>query len=80
MIPVQMYEPVVQLVRERLRDKAVQVRKNAVHLLTALMQYNPFAPSLRIAAFLMKLPHDKKKQILKEQVLHTQCISNVIVS
>ncbi len=63
-----MHDSVVQLATERLRDKAVQVRKNAVHLLTALMQYNPFAPSLRLAAFIKKLPHDKKQQILKEHV------------
>jgi condensin complex subunit 1 len=40
---------------DRLRDKAAQPRKGAIQLLTTLLQYNPFGPSLRLAEFNAKL-------------------------
>eukprot|EP01087_Luapelamoeba_hula_P019746 TRINITY_DN6595_c0_g1_i2.p1 TRINITY_DN6595_c0_g1~~TRINITY_DN6595_c0_g1_i2.p1 ORF type:complete len:341 (-),score=54.41 TRINITY_DN6595_c0_g1_i2:59-1081(-) len=35
----------------RLMDRAVQVRKKAVQLLTAMLQYNPYGPSLNLMQF-----------------------------
>jgi len=39
---------------ERLDDKAAQVRRSAVQLLTVLLQFNPFSPRLALSSFRQK--------------------------
>jgi condensin complex subunit 1 len=48
----------------RLEDKAAIVRKGALQLLTTLLQFNPFGPSLRAGPFEATLEQYKEK--LKE--------------
>jgi hypothetical protein len=56
----------VCLAAERLRDKAVQVRKNALRLLTSLLQHNPFSPSLQLSVLLKKLPQQTRIAYLQQ--------------
>lgn len=51
----------------RLEDKGAIVRKSALQLLTTLLQFNPFGPSLRIGPFEATLQQYKEK--LKEMEL-----------
>ena len=43
----------------RLQDKAAQVRKSAIQLLSTLLQYNPFGPQLNITDWKNKLQQYK---------------------
>ena len=45
----------------RLEDKAAIVRKSALQLLTTLLQFNPFGPSLRTGPFEATLEQYKEK-------------------
>jgi len=45
------YLTVTQLTAGRLEDKASQVRKSAIQLLTQICQYNPFSAQLRLSSF-----------------------------
>ncbi|XP_024390641.1 condensin-1 complex subunit CAP-D2 isoform X6 [Physcomitrium patens] len=58
------WNSVVQVAVGRLEDKAAIVRKSALQLLTTLLQFNPFGPSLRISQFEYTIQQFKEK--LKE--------------
>lgn len=51
LIPLKMYLTVTQLTAGRLEDKASQVRKSAIQLLTQVCQYNPYSAQLRLSQF-----------------------------
>lgn len=52
---------VASIAAGRLEDKTFQVRKSALQLLTTLLQYNPFGPSLRMSPFEATLEQYKEK-------------------
>eukprot|EP00466_Bigelowiella_natans_P012615 jgi/Bigna1/128328/aug1.6_g3036 len=52
---------------ERLKDKAVQVRKRAVSLITVLLEYNPFSPTLDREVLKENL--EKLKSKLRSKIL-----------
>jgi condensin complex subunit 1 len=54
-VPVAMLPSIVILASQRLLDKASQVRKYAMQLLTALLQHNPFSSKLSLTVFKAEL-------------------------
>ena len=54
-MPLDRMEGVTKAAVGRLRDKAAQVRKNAIQLLTTMLQYNPYSPQLNLTDFTSKL-------------------------
>eukprot|EP00178_Gracilaria_changii_P009011 TRINITY_DN2677_c0_g1_i1.p2 TRINITY_DN2677_c0_g1~~TRINITY_DN2677_c0_g1_i1.p2 ORF type:complete len:1224 (-),score=198.84 TRINITY_DN2677_c0_g1_i1:2762-6433(-) len=54
-VPISLYPSLAEMATSRLEDKAVAVRKYAAQLLTALLQNNPFGPSLKRSHFALKL-------------------------
>merc|ERR1712000_204605 len=54
-VPLKFILSVTDAALGRLEDKAAQVRKNAINLLCALLEFNPFAGDLRLKAFTAKL-------------------------
>lgn len=52
---------VARVAAGRLEDKGAIVRKSALQLLTTLLQYNPFGPSLRTGPFEATLEQYKEK-------------------
>ncbi|MCO5547427.1 hypothetical protein L7F22_000876 [Adiantum nelumboides] len=50
-LSIGLWNQVADMAAGRLEDKAAIVRKSALQLLTTLLQYNPFGPQLRTAAF-----------------------------
>ncbi len=54
-VPLSKLEGLTALTISRLRDKASHTRKNALQLVTTLLQYNPYGPSLRLSDFSAKL-------------------------
>jgi condensin complex subunit 1 len=67
-IPIDRIVGITELAVGRLKDKAAQVRKNAIQLLTTLLQYNPFSGQLQPKVFKEKL-----KEISESNVsLHSE--------
>jgi condensin complex subunit 1 len=60
-IPPSRLVSVIQNAVKRLKDKAAQVRKSAIQLITMLMQYNIFSPELRLAEFEAKFVGNAEK-------------------
>lgn len=54
-IPLGILAAVTETAASRLEDRAAAVRKSAAQLLSSLLQYNPFGPSLRLSHFKAKL-------------------------
>jgi condensin complex subunit 1 len=54
-VPLDRMETVTTATVARLRDKAAQVRKNAIQLLTTMLHYNPYSPQLKLSDFNAKL-------------------------
>ncbi|KAL6070680.1 meiotic chromosome condensation, variant 2 [Balamuthia mandrillaris] len=54
-VPIHMIPTLAERVTERLTDKAVQVRKNALQLFVLLLTFNPYGPSLRLSSFRQRL-------------------------
>eukprot|EP00250_Pteridium_aquilinum_P008672 c18119_g1_i1 orf=229-4548(+) len=50
-VSIGLWNQVADMAAGRLEDKAAIVRKSALQLLATLLQYNPFGPQLRTAAF-----------------------------
>ncbi|XP_024543850.1 condensin complex subunit 1 isoform X1 [Selaginella moellendorffii] len=50
-LSISLWNQVVDIAAGRLHDKAVLVRKNALQLLTTLLEYNPFGPMLKTGRF-----------------------------
>ncbi|KAH7430593.1 hypothetical protein KP509_08G005100 [Ceratopteris richardii] len=50
-LSIGLWNQVADMAAGRLEDKAAIVRKSALQLLTTLLQFNPFGPQLRTAAF-----------------------------
>ncbi|KAI5084153.1 hypothetical protein GOP47_0000322 [Adiantum capillus-veneris] len=50
-LSIGLWNQVADMASGRLEDKAAIVRKSALQLLATLLQYNPFGPQLRTAAF-----------------------------
>jgi hypothetical protein len=53
-VPLDRMQAVTIATVGRLRDKAAQVRKNAIQLLTTMLQYNPYSPKLSLSEFSAK--------------------------
>ena len=53
--------------QRRLEDKAALVRKSAMHLLSTMLQYNPFAPCLPVQKFEASLQEYQQKLEQAEQ-------------
>lgn len=58
-------ENVTNLTVGRIKDKSSIVRKNALILLSNLLDYNPFGPSLKLSEFKAKLKEYQVKKISK---------------
>jgi condensin complex subunit 1 len=50
-IPLKLYQAVTERAVGRLEDKAAHVRKNAMQLLTHLLQFNPYSAQLSLSHF-----------------------------
>jgi hypothetical protein len=50
-VPQDRLSRIAELTVDRLQDKSSHPRKNALHLLTTLMQYNPFGPTLSAVVY-----------------------------
>ena len=59
----------------RLEDKATQVRKYAIQLLTNLLEFNPFASDLKLSVFTKKL--EEAQAELKEKIENKPASQNV---
>jgi hypothetical protein len=62
-----MINSVAQQTVYRLADKVAQVRKRAVLLLTAILEYNPYQPALPLSQI------EKIMQDMQQKVLVCQC-------
>ena len=62
-IPLSRQQSLLRLVIGRLQDKSSNVRKQAVQLLTALLQCNPFTTSMPVEEFKSQLEKEKLKLI-----------------
>ncbi|KAL3693566.1 hypothetical protein R1sor_007217 [Riccia sorocarpa] len=62
-VPIGHWNLVSDLAAGRLEDNAAVVRKGALQLLGTLLEYNPFGPHLRIAAF--EATYEKYKEKLR---------------
>ncbi|KAI4381539.1 hypothetical protein MLD38_007604 [Melastoma candidum] len=60
-ISIGLWNEVAAVAAGRLEDKSSIVRKSALHLLTMMLQHNPFGPHLREASFEATLMQYKKK-------------------
>ncbi|MQL72395.1 hypothetical protein Taro_004763 [Colocasia esculenta] len=60
-VSIGLWNEVASVASGRLEDKSAMVRKSALNLLNTMLQYNPFGPNLRIAAFETTLEKYKDK-------------------
>ena len=60
-IPLKRQQRLLQLVIGRLHDKSSNVRKQAVQLLTTLLQCNPFAASMQVEELSSQLKQEQEK-------------------
>ncbi|XP_064610959.1 condensin complex subunit 1-like [Liolophura sinensis] len=65
-LPLMRQENLVNLVIGRLQDKSCQVRKQAIQLITTLLQSNPFAAKLPLEE--LQLSYEKEKSKLEEMM------------
>uniref|UniRef100_A0A1D1Y9V6 Condensin-1 complex subunit CAP-D2 n=1 Tax=Anthurium amnicola TaxID=1678845 RepID=A0A1D1Y9V6_9ARAE len=60
-VSIGLWNELASVASGRLEDKSAMVRKSALNLLITMLQYNPFGPQLRIAAFEATLEKYKDK-------------------
>ena len=66
-IPIGYWNYIAEIAIGRLEDKAALVRKSAMHLLSTMLQYNPFAPCLPVQKFEASLQEYQQKLEQAEQ-------------
>ncbi|CAN8063657.1 unnamed protein product [Agarophyton chilense] len=72
-VPIPLYPSLAEIATSRLEDKAVAVRKYAAQLLAALLQNNPFGPSLKRSHF-----EAKWKEISSSKDIEDVCEAQTI--
>jgi len=74
-VPLKILPNITDAALGRLEDKATQVRKYAIQLLTNLLEFNPFASDLKLSVFTKKL--EEAQAELKEKIENKPASQNV---